>query len=83
MSKPPVQQAYVKEKLSRPSALEGASRQKSKANLGGYRPRTLQRVSLGKWEEDADLEQGDYEETKSSVSSSPLCCYRRCIQAPL
>ncbi|DBA95327.1 hypothetical protein WJX82_010494 [Trebouxia sp. C0006] len=66
MSKPPVQQAYVKEKLSRPSALEGASRQKSKANLGGYCPRTLQRVSLGKWEEDADLEQGDYEETKSS-----------------
>ncbi|DBA68205.1 TPA: hypothetical protein ACH3X2_013822 [Trebouxia sp. C0005] len=66
MSKQPIQQAYVKEKLSRSSALEGASRQKSKANFGGYRPRTLQRVSLEKWEEDADLEQGEYEQTKSS-----------------
>ena len=83
MSKQPIQQAYVKEKLSRSSALEGASRQKSKANFGGYRPRTLQRVSLEKWEEDADLEQGEYEQTKSSVSSSPLCCYWHCRQASL
>jgi len=68
MSKQSAQQAYVKEKLSRPSALEGVSRLKSKPNLGGYCPRTLQRVSLAKWEEDADLEQGSLEETKSSVS---------------
>ena len=68
MSKLPAQQAYVKHKGAEPSALDVASRQKSKPNLGGYRPRTLQRVSLAKWEEDADLEQGDHESTKSSVS---------------
>ena len=68
MSKQPAQQAYVKHNGADQSALDVASRQKSKPNLGGYRPRTLQRVSLGKWEEDADLEQGEHDSAQSSVS---------------
>lgn len=70
-------QAYVKQKLAQPEALEGVSRLKSKANLGGYRPRTLQRVSLAKWEEDADLEQGDeHGAGESSVSISLLSVFQ-------
>lgn len=41
---------------------------KSRASVGGHRPRTLQRVSLAKWEQDADLEQGKHAHKEYSVS---------------
>lgn len=47
---------------------QSLSRLKSRAALGAYRPRTLQRVSVSQWEQDADLEQGLHTEKKHSVS---------------
>ena len=45
------------------------SKMKSRADFGGgYRHRTLQRVSLAKWEQDADLEQGEHADKEHSVS---------------
>ena len=70
MSQQPAQQADLK--LVKPSTRQRQNRFKSKANLGGYQPRTLQRVSVTKWEADADLEQGLEEDRSSSVSPSLL-----------
>ena len=47
---------------------QNLSRLKSRAALGGYRPRTLQRVSVSQWEQDADLEQGLHTDKTHSVS---------------
>lgn len=68
MSEQPAQQADLKDKLVQPSTRQRQNRFKSRANLGGYQPRTLQRVSVTKWETDADLEQGLEEDRTSSVS---------------
>ena len=70
MSQHPAQQADFKDKLAKPSTRQRQNRFKSKANLGGYQPRTLQRVSVTKWEADTDLEQGLEGDRTSSVSSS-------------
>ena len=69
MSQQDAQDGPVARKLSRPSAKASLSRLKSRASVNGYRPRTLQRVSVAKWEGDADLEQGDEGEPTSSVSN--------------
>lgn len=69
MSRQPAQQADLKDKLVQPSTRQRQNRFKSRATLGGYQPRTLQRVSVTKWEADADLEQGLEEDRSSSVSS--------------
>ena len=68
MSGQPAQQIDLKEKLVRPSSGQRLNRLKSRPHLGGYQPRTLQRVSVTKWEADADLEQGLHEDDASSVS---------------
>lgn len=70
MSRQPAQQADLKDKgtLVQPSTRQRQNRFKSRANLGGYQPRTLQRVSVTKWEADADLEQGLEGDRTSSVS---------------
>ena len=69
MSQQPAQQADLMDhQLVKPSTRQRQNRFKSKANLGGYQPRTLQRVSVTKWEADADLEQGLEEDRTSSVS---------------
>ena len=68
MSQPPAQQADVKDKLVRPSTRQRLKNFKSRANLGGYQPRALQRVSITNWEADADLEQGLEAHRTSSVS---------------
>lgn len=57
-------------------ATRSISKVKSRANIGGYRPRTLQRVSLGKWEQDADLEQGLHADQEHSVSHFAISTMR-------
>lgn len=64
-------------KVVKPSTRQRQNRFKSKANLGGYQPRTLQRVSVTKWEADTDLEQGIEEDRTSSVSLSS--CYMQLV----
>lgn len=68
MSKQPPPAFDLKDRLVRPSTKQRLNRLKSRPNLGGYQPRTLQRVSVTKWEADADLEQGLQEDQTSNVS---------------
>ena len=68
MSEQPAQQADLK--MAKPSKRQRQNRFKSRTSLGGYQPRTLQRVSVTKWEADTDLEQGLEEDRTSSVSLS-------------
>ena len=75
MSQQPAVQGDLK--VVKPSTRQRQNRFKSKANLGGYQPRTLQRVSVTKWEADTDLEQGIEEDRTSSVSLSS--CYMQLV----
>ena len=68
MSQQDAQEGAVAGKLTRPSAKVSLSRLKSRASVNAYRPRTLQRVSVARWEGDADLEQGEEGVSTSSVS---------------
>ena len=70
MSQQDAQEGAVAGELTRPSTKASLSRLKSRASVNGYRPRTLQRVSVAKWEGDADLEQGEEGHSTSSVSNT-------------
>lgn len=60
--------AELKDDEVRPSTRQRLNRFRTKR---GYQPRTLQRVSVTRWEADADLEQGMSEDSTSSVSPCP------------